>query len=227
MSKYTTTVLLSELKALTTFASLDESRHILMGVCCEIQKDKTLLIATDGRRLAVIRSLGDGAGNTCDPVSFVIPSKLLARMVKPRRKSKLGENDIEIDYDSAAERVSMRHIAQDYTLSGKIIEGSFPSWRQCIPEKKPEGQNGHTVWSFRASYLGDLARVGAVMGLRSPNDISCRQSEALGPIEIRFCEADNFYAIVMPVKQDKQPEQFQWLFKADSCPACKESSGPG
>lgn len=132
MSIHKTTVLLSELKAIKTFASIDSSRFVLIGVSCEIHKDKTLLVATDGRRLAVLRSLSMPSDSA--PVRFVIPSHLLARMTHAKRKAKPGENDVLIEHDTESRAVSLRHPSRDYTITGKSLEASFPEWRKVIPE---------------------------------------------------------------------------------------------
>jgi len=41
----------------TTYAmSRDETRYVLNGICCVIEKKHIKLIATDGRRLAIVKT---------------------------------------------------------------------------------------------------------------------------------------------------------------------------
>lgn len=208
VATHKTTVLLGELRALTVFASIDASRFVLNGVLCEIYSSKTLLIASDGRRLAAIRTLAQ-TSEDAKPVSFIIPTALVLRMAGVKRRAKPHENEVEISYHGG--EVSLRHGFRGYAITGKTIEGSYPNWRQVIPTRNGTMAKEPEPWSASALYLGDMLRVGRAMGLREPHVVSFRQSDPLSAIEVRFGEADNFYAVIMPLKTVKPPEQFDWL----------------
>src|SRR5688572_22703331 len=78
--KYNATILVRELQAMRLLASEDETRFVLNGVHVELGPEHVLLIATDGRRLGVLRC---GASvNDAAPIRFTIPVEAIDRIAR-------------------------------------------------------------------------------------------------------------------------------------------------
>lgn len=120
------------LKAVAAFASRDETRYILQGVCVEASKEKTLLIATNGR-MAVIYNATDDIDWVKTPdvaLSFVVPIHLIQKAEPDalRRVALNQWNGDGVEFVSLTGKIEMRD---------KTVEGHYPNWRHIIPAKEP------------------------------------------------------------------------------------------
>jgi len=104
-------------------ASTDEARPTLTGVLFESNGDGLRLVATDSYRLAV-RDLPDVEG----PPTRLVPYRALRELGRTIADKKmtveLGERDATFDSDRGS-------------LTVRIIEASFPNYRQLLPESYP------------------------------------------------------------------------------------------
>lgn len=118
---------LIEMIGQTSFAvSDDETRYFMNGVYLEHQDKDLVMVATDGRRLSLIRKTFADLDFSFSPV--IIPPKIL-HLVK---KLCSGEGVV-------AMAVSDKHIYFDFDnqkLSSNLIEGQFPNYNRVIPEKQ-------------------------------------------------------------------------------------------
>lgn len=118
--------LLKNMLNLTVFAvSRDETRYILNGVLLEVKGKGIKLVATDGRRLALIKKELES------PIEFkkevIIPTKAINELIRNLReegqvKITFGENQISFQIDNIV-------------LVSRLIEGQFPSYEQVIPKE--------------------------------------------------------------------------------------------
>jgi DNA polymerase-3 subunit beta len=116
---------LREMLNLTAFAvSHEETRYILNGILVEVKENNLKLVATDGRRLAVIeRKI---ATTNKKELGVIIPIKAvneLNRNLKDEGRVviTLGTNQILFDIDGVL-------------IVSRLIEGTFPNYKQVIPE---------------------------------------------------------------------------------------------
>lgn len=117
-------VSLKEMLNLTAFAvSYDETRYVLSGVLFKFQNNSLSLVATDGKRLAIIeRKL---KVNTDKEVSVIVPIKTIHELIRNLKEDGelsliLGANQIMFDLG-------------DVVIISRLIEGEFPSYKQVIP----------------------------------------------------------------------------------------------
>ena len=110
----------------TIFAnSRDETRYILNGSYLEMEKDRIIMTATDGHRLATVsHKIEKGPKKK---IGAIIPTKALNelnRLLEEPKKVEtiIGENQISFSLDGVI-------------LSSKLIEGQFPDYKQLIPKK--------------------------------------------------------------------------------------------
>ncbi|MEW6101314.1 MAG: DNA polymerase III subunit beta [Candidatus Omnitrophota bacterium] len=115
---------LKEMLGLTSFAvSLDETRYILNGILFKLSKNNLTLVATDGKRLAIIeRKLNQSIDRE---ISIIVPIKTineLSRNLKDESEVSLilGNNQALFDLG-------------DVVVISRLIEGEFPDYTQVIP----------------------------------------------------------------------------------------------
>jgi DNA polymerase-3 subunit beta len=109
---------------LTSFAvSFDETRYILSGILFKIYKNKIILVATDGKRLAIMEEELKGAVDK--DIQIIIPTKTiqeLSRNLKDEGEVSLTLGTNQVLFDLGA-----------VVIISRLIEGEFPDYRQVIP----------------------------------------------------------------------------------------------
>jgi DNA polymerase-3 subunit beta len=108
--------------------STDETRYVLNGILFSFKENKLTMVATDGRRLALVDlELEFPRSQEAD---VIVPSKCvteLARLVGDDGEVKMtvGENQVAFE-------------ANGTLLVSKLIEGNYPNYRQVIPGEAKE-----------------------------------------------------------------------------------------
>ena len=120
---------------LTSFAmSHDESRYVLNGILFSF-KDKSLkLVATDGRRLALIQKEMTEMGNIKKDV--ILPMKTIQELNR-----NLGEEGEVIFYFKENQLLIS---LGDIYITSQLVEGEYPNYEQVIPKKIKEELNLNT-----------------------------------------------------------------------------------
>lgn len=117
------------MESLTTVAdcaSRDETRYLLNGVLFT-PDDRGRLVATDGKRLAC-------APAQVPPTSFILPNQSVAVLAHP---DFIGSDaHVRMQKVEETEWISIR--SGNHVLTSKIIEGTYPNYRQVIPHHAPE-----------------------------------------------------------------------------------------
>jgi DNA polymerase-3 subunit beta len=111
-------------------SSADETRYNLNGVFVELLADtkKVRMVATDGHRLAYVdRSLGSEIEGLASGV--IIPRKALAEL--RRLLEEEDADELELGFQGNSGLVRKKGV----TLTMRLIEGEFPSYRQVIPRE--------------------------------------------------------------------------------------------
>jgi DNA polymerase-3 subunit beta len=116
------------LKKTAYAVSNDETRYVLNGVYASFKGSKLTVVATDGRRLALVET--DAEIPKGAETELIIPTKAvneLQRLLTDKGEANLsvGENQIIITLDETV-------------LVSKLIEGTYPNFRQVIPAEAKE-----------------------------------------------------------------------------------------
>lgn len=162
----------------TIFAnSRDETRYILNGSYLEMEKDRIVMTATDGHRLATISHRIEKGPKK--KIGAIIPTKALNELNRLLEEPKeveatIGENQISFSLNLPAETSAQ---AGGIILSSKLIEGQFPDYKQLIPKKSAKRlslkRDSLLSGVRRAALLAD-AQTGAVELLAYSNKLIIR-----------------------------------------------------
>jgi DNA polymerase-3 subunit beta len=128
---------LGMLKSVSYAQSSDENRYILNGVYFNFADEKAVLVATDGRRLALTaletEISSENAGSLILPAKTVLE---LERLLGKGEKLKIAFNDRQAAFEIAIEDDSGSSGLVDHLyLVSKIVEGNYPNYRQVIPKE--------------------------------------------------------------------------------------------
>ncbi len=108
--------------------STDETRYVLNGVFMSFKADKLTVVATDGRRLALVESdLEVPKGSESE---LILPTKAvteLQRLLTDKGEVGIAINESQIIFEMGAT-----------TLASKLVEGTYPNFRQVIPTESKE-----------------------------------------------------------------------------------------
>jgi DNA polymerase-3 subunit beta len=118
----------------TSFAiSTDETRFVLNGIFFSLKDHKITMVATDGRRLALVDEEVD------IPVEsdgeFIVPTKAINEL--NRLLGTAGDVEVKFTENQAAFTLQDGKGASVLVIS-KLIEGNYPNYRQVIPAETKE-----------------------------------------------------------------------------------------
>jgi DNA polymerase-3 subunit beta len=118
----------------TAFAiSTDESRYVLNGIFLSLKDHKITMVATDGRRLALVDEEADVAEKSQG--EFIIPAKAVNEL--SRLLTDKGDVDVNFS-DNQASFMLKNEKAPGALIITKLIEGNYPNYRQVIPAETKE-----------------------------------------------------------------------------------------
>ncbi len=159
--------LLNGLKGSLFATSGDETKQVLTGVHLLSNMDGLEFAATDGHRLAVVKT-GDGlATDTSKPIDLTLPSKALReleRMVQGYTSTEpvqLYLDDVQVLFDFGSQRLTTR-----------LLEGQYPNYRQLLPK-----QFSHQITFNRRDLIASLGRI-AVLATQKNNIIKVSLNQA-------------------------------------------------
>jgi DNA polymerase-3 subunit beta len=103
--------------------SSDETRYVLNGIYASFRDGKMTLVATDGRRLAMVDS--DLEFPAAHETDVIIPTKAVQEL--QRLLGDTGEVVVKLTDNQVSFTIG------DSLLASKLIEGNYPNYRQVIP----------------------------------------------------------------------------------------------
>ncbi len=121
-------VMASMVRKVSKAVSRDETRAVLTGVLMVIDGAMVKMVATDSYRLAIDEVILDEPAG--EEVEVVIPGRALDEATKIATgtgKVEVGVSDNQVVFDSGST-----------TFVARRIEGTFPNYRQLIPERSED-----------------------------------------------------------------------------------------
>ncbi len=132
------------LKKTVYAVSTDESRQVLNGILMTVAEQKLTVVATDGRRLALVEQEIEIPVDV--QANVVIPTKTVNELVKTLSdegtlKIKVVDGMVSFEVDNVV-------------IVSKLIDGNYPNYRQVIPNQCEE-----KITLEREIFLATLRRV--------------------------------------------------------------------
>ena len=115
--------------SMTCFSmSHDETRYVLNGSLFLFKANQLTIVATDGKRLSLIRK--DIISKETEDRSVIVPSKTIYELNRILQ----DEGEIKISFIENQIRFELGNI----TIISRLIEGEFPNYEQVIPSEIQE-----------------------------------------------------------------------------------------
>ncbi len=137
----------------TSYAiSTDETRYVLNGILFSFKESRLTMVATDGRRLALVDLEVEFPQS--DEVEVIVPTKCineLSRIVADTGELRMFVSQNQVAFSSGSTR-----------LVSKRVEGSYPNYRQVIPSEVRE-----RVTLERTQFLAAVHRVSLLASEKS------------------------------------------------------------
>jgi DNA polymerase-3 subunit beta len=118
----------------TSFSiSTDEARYVLNGIFISLKDHKMTMVATDGRRLALVDEELDIS--EASQGEFIVPAKAvneLNRLLQDKGEVELKYADNQAAFNLKGEK------GGSVLIITKLIEGNYPNYRQVIPAETKE-----------------------------------------------------------------------------------------
>lgn len=126
--------------------SADETRYALRGAQASIQPECITLIATDGHRLAFIKSKEKTSIKKENSFKAIITKKTLQELLK------VGEEEDEILLEQMENHIFFK--LGDREVISSVVEGEFPDYKKVVEEK-----NGKIIKIETQKFMDALKRV--------------------------------------------------------------------
>lgn len=163
--------------------STEESRYYLNGICIEIGEKEVRAVATNGHSLG-FRKVGVGHPLAAWDCKSIIPREALGSVF-----GAIGGKEIRVELFSmkgerhkteqtvmgkvpVGEKIPfedpyrVRFTSPGWTISAKLIDGTFPDWRRVVPNASGE--------SILELATGAMKRASALAGKASTRGMDCR-----------------------------------------------------
>ena len=125
-------VVLKEMLRKTFYAaSQDDTRRTLKGVLMSFKEGKLTMVATDGRRLAMVENEVEFPSTA--EKDIVLPSKAVQELIR----SLQAEGEIKITVQKNKIYFELGNVI----IYSKLIEDAYPNYRQVIPQETKETIN--------------------------------------------------------------------------------------
>ena len=182
--------LLREMIRRTVFATdVESTRYALGGVLLEIDKKGIALIATDGRRLALMLAEAHAhEGHTTEGATPVVPTKAMNLI----ERSLHGENT-EVSLAVVDNKVLVR--SEGSVISSVLLEGRFPRYQDVFP-KSP-----HAKIEVVAGPLLSVVRQGAIVTSEESRGVDFRFADGQLTLESRATDVGQSQ-VELPIAYD-------------------------
>ncbi len=127
--------LVTMLRSVAYAQSTDETRYILNGVYFNFRDGRLSLVATDGRRLALVAKEMEVPAESAGAI--ILPAKTvgeLTRLLDKGEKVKISFNDRRAAFQIATDKDASGLVEHVYLYS-KVVEGNYPNYQQVIPKE--------------------------------------------------------------------------------------------
>lgn len=137
-------------------ASEEETRTVLTGVLMTVEKERILMVSTDGRRLAKMdKKIETGVRA---PFNLIIPSRTVSEISRILQ-------DIEESVRIIIGENQLFFLLDGLMMTSRLLEGQFPDYNQIIPKNFT-----HTLTVDRGKFITSLKRA-MIMAYEKDKDL--------------------------------------------------------
>jgi len=107
----------------------EDSNPVFAGILFEIEDNRINFVATDGSQLALYSLNYKGSKTKGDSYKLIVPVKSLNAVIKELNEAVsigFNQNSISFSYDTEYGKI---------VINSKLIEGTFPEYKEVIPPK--------------------------------------------------------------------------------------------
>lgn len=188
--------LFNMLRSVSYAKSTDENRYVLNSVFFNFSEDKLTLVATDGKRLALISR--EIKLEQEDEGSIILPAKTVTELEKLLTQGaavKISFNNRQVAFDiSVGEESANNGLTGSIYLVSKILEGNYPNYKQVIPKEaeqriKVERELMLDAVQRISLMASDKQKLIRLKMSKNSLEVSCQSvdvGEANEPIEIEY-----------------------------------------
>lgn len=164
----------SYLRAAVVLAAVNDIRSYLNGVFVETFPERSFIVATDGRRMAVLRDDSPEARLPAgsEPVRFIVPRELLDKIKANNSEPKVG-----ITFDTVSQAITIKDGITQSTKTAS--DGTYPDYRRAFPDKLsgvPE--------QIGSESAADFAKIARILGCRSSCSVLVFHNGPTAPTEV-------------------------------------------
>ncbi len=175
--------LLSMLRCVSYAQSTDDSRYIMNGVYFNFEVGKLTLVATDGRRLAIIsKELAVSEDNTG---SITLPARTVEqveRLLGQGETVRIAFNERQVAFEIATSTGAPEGLVDSIYLVSKVVDGVYPNYRQVIP------RDSHLHIKLNRESFANCVRRAAIVA--SDKNHSVRLKIANNKVEVTSSSSD-------------------------------------
>lgn len=203
------TIAQKDLKAVSLAMAKNDVRYYLKGVYIEFNRAETRIVATDGHRLHMVRTV-DSSAMVIEPVTFIIP----ADMVKHCLKAKAARHDKNPQITLHFSNGKVEAVLPDgSTFSAPALDGTFPDYRRII-QQCVSGKSDIEAAVYNPRYVLD-----AMDALETYADHEAGTGIRQLGAHVGVLTWGDFLAMVMPMRADASPMPCPSLAKPLEVPA--------
>lgn len=122
------TILIEMFEKVMYASAVDDARVVFNGILVECKEDLLHFVATDGRRLSLIKRIEK---DFLKGESIIIPSRSVKEIIKLLSNA----SNLEIAYNRENNQIYLK--VGDIYFTTKLIEGTFPDYNLVIPKNQP------------------------------------------------------------------------------------------
>ncbi|MEC4819382.1 MAG: DNA polymerase III subunit beta, partial [Scytonema sp. PMC 1069.18] len=128
----TAAALIEGLKGSLFATSADETKQVLTGVHLTVQQDTLEFAATDGHRLAVVKTTNESIETLSEAnLEVTVPARALRELERMLAHSSSPDESIAMYFDQGQVIFEW----QNQRLTSRTLEGQYPAYHQLIPRQ--------------------------------------------------------------------------------------------
>lgn len=178
-------------------AAVSDVRFYLNGVLFEIRPDRLTLVATDGKRMAVV-SMAANWGLGMASLDIIVPNASVKKLL-----SDLGPVDEPrlILVPCEGMLVLSGCEGQDHVVEG--LEGKFPEWRRVTGLSEPEQDGDAAMPAKQVASSAAACLAGMAGGAHPVISIEFRGNTRALAFRVLETEYEEAFCLVMPMRSKK------------------------